>query len=165
MKDLLNKIHHGDCLEFMKQLPDKCIDLVLTDPPYGIDFGTFNRTNKDAKGNRYKADKYKNGNWDKEFCLNEYFIQIKRISHNWIIWGGNYFDCLFPNKGFIFWHKKTQFLIFLMVSWLAQVLINPLNILNMLIMEILRAKVRRQKNITLPKSLYNYSSGVLIMLN
>ena len=34
MKDLLNKIHHADCLEFMKQLPDKCIDLVLTDPPY-----------------------------------------------------------------------------------------------------------------------------------
>jgi site-specific DNA-methyltransferase (adenine-specific) len=36
MKELLNKIHHADCLEFMKQLPDKCIDLVLTDPPYGV---------------------------------------------------------------------------------------------------------------------------------
>ena len=35
MKHLLNKIHHADCLEFMKSLPDKCIDLVLTDPPYG----------------------------------------------------------------------------------------------------------------------------------
>lgn len=34
MQDLINKIHHADCLEFMKQLPDKCIDLVLTDPPY-----------------------------------------------------------------------------------------------------------------------------------
>ena len=32
----LNKIHNIDCLEFMKTLPDKCIDLVLTDPPYGI---------------------------------------------------------------------------------------------------------------------------------
>lgn len=31
----LNKIHNMDCLEFMKTLPDKCIDLVLTDPPYG----------------------------------------------------------------------------------------------------------------------------------
>lgn len=30
----LNKIHNIDCLEFMKTLPDKCIDLVLTSPPY-----------------------------------------------------------------------------------------------------------------------------------
>jgi|GEM_PF-2283501 len=35
MQNLINKIHLGDCLEFMKQLPDKCIALVLTDPPYG----------------------------------------------------------------------------------------------------------------------------------
>lgn len=34
MKHLLNQIHHADCLEFMRQLPDKCVDLVLTDPPY-----------------------------------------------------------------------------------------------------------------------------------
>jgi len=40
MKELeLNKIHNVDCLEFMKTLPDKCIDLVLTDPPYGINVG------------------------------------------------------------------------------------------------------------------------------
>ena len=36
MKELLNKIHHADCLEFMKQLPDKCVDLILCDLPYGI---------------------------------------------------------------------------------------------------------------------------------
>lgn len=35
----LNKIYNIDCLEFMKTLPDKCIDLVLTDPPYGIGIG------------------------------------------------------------------------------------------------------------------------------
>ena len=33
---LLGKIHNCDCLEFMRQLPDKCVDLVLTDPPYGL---------------------------------------------------------------------------------------------------------------------------------
>lgn len=31
----LNQIIQGDCLEVMKSFPDKCIDLVLTDPPYG----------------------------------------------------------------------------------------------------------------------------------
>ena len=32
--DFINKIIQGDCLEVMKSLPDKCIDLVLTDPTY-----------------------------------------------------------------------------------------------------------------------------------
>ena len=33
-EDFLNKVIQGDCLEVMKQLPDKCIDLVVTSPPY-----------------------------------------------------------------------------------------------------------------------------------
>ena len=32
----LNKCYLGDCLDIMRDMPDKCIDLVLTDPPYGI---------------------------------------------------------------------------------------------------------------------------------
>ena len=35
----INKIYQGDCLEVMKGMPDKCVDLVLTDPPYGINVG------------------------------------------------------------------------------------------------------------------------------
>ena len=31
-------IYCGDCLEVMKQFEDKNFDLVLTDPPYGVDF-------------------------------------------------------------------------------------------------------------------------------
>ena len=34
----LNKIYQGDCLEIMRQWPDKCVDLVLTDPPYGMNY-------------------------------------------------------------------------------------------------------------------------------
>jgi site-specific DNA-methyltransferase (adenine-specific) len=34
IEHLLGKIHNCDCLEFMKQLPDNCVDLVLTSPPY-----------------------------------------------------------------------------------------------------------------------------------
>jgi site-specific DNA-methyltransferase (adenine-specific) len=33
----VNQIIQGDCLEVMKQWPDKCVDVVITDPPYGID--------------------------------------------------------------------------------------------------------------------------------
>ena len=29
-------LYNGDCLELMKNIPDGSVDLVLTDPPYGI---------------------------------------------------------------------------------------------------------------------------------
>lgn len=45
----LNKIHNIDCLEFMKTLPDNCIDLVLTDPPYGMNYQSSRRTDKHEK--------------------------------------------------------------------------------------------------------------------
>ncbi len=35
-EDFINKIICGDCLEVMKEIPDKSVDLVLTDPPYGV---------------------------------------------------------------------------------------------------------------------------------
>ena len=31
--DWLNQIQHGDCLELLAQLPDECVDLVVTSPP------------------------------------------------------------------------------------------------------------------------------------
>ena len=33
-KDFENKIIQGDCSEIMKQMPDKCVDLIVTSPPY-----------------------------------------------------------------------------------------------------------------------------------
>jgi len=40
-------LYHGDCLEIMKELPDKSVDLVLTDPPYGIAFKSNRQTYQD----------------------------------------------------------------------------------------------------------------------
>lgn len=34
MQDLINKIHNADCLELMKEIPDKSIDMILCDLPY-----------------------------------------------------------------------------------------------------------------------------------
>ena len=34
--DFINKVICGDCLEVMKHIPDNAVDLVVTDPPYGI---------------------------------------------------------------------------------------------------------------------------------
>ena len=36
--DYINKVLHGDCLELMKQIPDGSVDLILTDPPYGVNY-------------------------------------------------------------------------------------------------------------------------------
>ena len=42
----LNQIVCGDCLDILKELPDKSVDLVLTDPPYGIDYQSAWRTDR-----------------------------------------------------------------------------------------------------------------------
>jgi len=49
--EYINQIIHGDCLEVMQDIPDKSIDLVLTDPPYNFEVkgGAFNKNNKSTK--------------------------------------------------------------------------------------------------------------------
>ena len=34
----LNHIYQGDAIEMLKRLPEKSIDSIVTDPPYGISF-------------------------------------------------------------------------------------------------------------------------------
>lgn len=95
----------GDAQEIMPLLGK--VDAVVTDPPYGIGFGKFNRTNKDASGNRYKADKYHNGDWDDSFVFSPFYEYLNSLDVPMIVWGGNYFPCLWlsPVKGIIFWFK------------------------------------------------------------
>jgi len=61
----------GDCLEVMRFIPDKSIDLVLTDPPYNIarnnNFSIMGRAGIDF------------GEWDKGFDLFSYIDQVSRI--------------------------------------------------------------------------------------
>ena len=99
-EDFLNKVIQGDCLEIMKQMPDKCIDLVLTDPPYGIDmnrpFGSYSRP------------QVFDGDWDKEIPAKTYFDEIFRVSKHQIIFGGNYFTMFLPaTSAWIFWDKNN----------------------------------------------------------
>ncbi len=116
MEKYLNKIIHGDCLEIMKQLPDKCIDLVLTDPPYGIGFDTEKESmsaglRKDGSKRKYNEwsnpvpKNYPKEKWDFK-PTKEYFNEIFRVSKEQIIWGGNYFtDMLPPSGGWLIWDK------------------------------------------------------------
>ena len=102
-----SEVYMMDCIQGMKEYPDKYFDLAVVDPPYGINFGEFNRTNKTGNGERYKSNKYKNSSWDDGIPCDEYFIELQRVSKNQIVWGANYFPYLWVNgcKGFIFWHK------------------------------------------------------------
>lgn len=43
------QLYNGDCLELMKNIPDGSVDLVLTDPPYGMDFQSHRRKEVYAK--------------------------------------------------------------------------------------------------------------------
>src|SRR5690606_7707897 len=49
LTELLNKITQGDCLEVMQRIPDEYIDLVIADPPYGIDFSSNFRKQSELK--------------------------------------------------------------------------------------------------------------------
>ena len=92
----INVAYNMDCMEYMKSIPDKAFDLAVVDPPYGINITDSGRLKK------YNANKTK---WDSEPPQKEYFEELRRVSKNQIIWGGNYFD-LPPTRCFLIWDKQ-----------------------------------------------------------
>ena len=96
LDDLIGKITCADCLDILKQLPDKCVDLVLTDPPYGIGI-----SNDSVRHRHPKKD------WDNNIPNKKVFDEMLRISTNQIICGGNYF-ALPPTRCFIVWDKQIS---------------------------------------------------------
>jgi len=93
------QLYLGDCLEVMKSMPDKSVDAVITDPPYGLGGNVVHYGNCPAYENKYT--------WDNAIPTDEYFYEIFRASKNQLIFGGNYFPILWkkPSRGFIFWDK------------------------------------------------------------
>lgn len=49
INQLIDKIHNADCIKEMKKLPDECIDLIVTDPPYLINYKTNYRSDKENR--------------------------------------------------------------------------------------------------------------------
>lgn len=97
--------HNMDCMEAMREMPDKAFELAVVDPPYGIGVDGQKKTfNKNPKHDR-KEHKHKN--WDSHIPDAEYFDELFRVSKNQIIWGANYFvkHLTVGHKGWIIWDK------------------------------------------------------------
>lgn len=81
-------------------MPDKAFDLAIVDPPYGIN--AFQGTNRASR--RQFANKTEN--WDSSIPTDEYFDELKRVSKDQIIWGGNYFlNKLGNTRCYLIWDK------------------------------------------------------------
>ena len=94
-----------------KLLQGKKPELLLTDPPYGIDYG-----NQLVKGDEFTEKTNKHGwrnfgnpEWDKSKPNSGVLQYLCQITENQIIWGGNYFtDDLPPTMGWLIWDKGQR---------------------------------------------------------
>ena len=104
--------YNMDCMQGMKEFPDKYFDLAIIDPPYGRkEHGGRNRSGyvRQKNGSKIfvKDGQYENRKWDNEPPSEDYFNELMRVSKNQIIFGCNYFD--YPLiGGRIVWDKCNE---------------------------------------------------------
>lgn len=88
------QLYHGDCLEVLPELEAGNVDVVVTDPPYGIG---------------YKAHQYPNSVFDGVLHGDDKLFDpspIVNLGVPTIIWGGNNFADKLPKGGWLCWDKR-----------------------------------------------------------
>ena len=96
-------IYHGDCLDILPSLPK--VDLVLTDPPYGIgrDRGMGG---KGKAGLCPRNPKRYEGGWDSDRPVDALLLALG-AAVNCIVWGGNYYTDVLPQQPkWLVWDKE-----------------------------------------------------------
>ena len=118
-----------DCMEYMRQQPDKSFDLAVCDPPYfdgpqkpGYYVGTKQRAN---------VGEYKDLSKSWQVPRKDYFDEVVRVSKNQRIWGINYYDFAAPG-GRIVWVKGAQGSPFSIVEIAYQSFYNRIDLFNYL---------------------------------
>ena len=120
-------LYNMDCMEAMKQFPDKFFDLAIVDPPYGISVTSRHKGGALVGGGktlRREKDKIRmRGEYKKALCALKfyhafddsappekgYFDELRRVAKKQIIWGGNFFlDYLGAASCMIVWDKKKR---------------------------------------------------------
>lgn len=69
-------LYHGDCIDILKDIPDESVDMILTDPPYGMEYVSNRR--------KEKYEKIINDNnlhWIDDFCHQSYRIAKENTAH------------------------------------------------------------------------------------
>lgn len=98
IKQPLVELYNMDCMEYMANCEDNEFDLAIVDPPYGIGVTRNKRLNNNS-----------NKDWDNAIPNKEYFEELKRVSKNQIIWGGNYFiEHLDNTRCYLNWDKLNH---------------------------------------------------------
>ncbi len=99
-----------DCLDVLKMFEDREIDLIFTDPPYGINISRGKNTI--GNGNMAKCRDYGVADWDIERINKEYFSEISRISKEQAIFGANYYtdytEYIKPTASWVIWDKRCS---------------------------------------------------------
>jgi DNA modification methylase len=104
-QDSFATIFHGDCREILPQLPK--VDLVLTDPPYGIGEGNAKRiASRLTKG--IKGRDYGNATWDQKPIDRELLRLTLGAAYWLIVFGGNYYtEDLKSGPCWLVWDKDN----------------------------------------------------------
>lgn len=102
-------IYQADCMKMLPQIPDKYYQLAIVDPPYGLGMKTVSIPSEKNTNSQQKFYKdLKSKRWDNGTPNKEYFDELKRVSKNQIVWGGNYMaEHLGNTKCIIIWDKMT----------------------------------------------------------
>ena len=100
------QLYNDDCLNVMRLMADKSVDLVLTDPPYGINVAKTGTVGVDKCG---EVKNYGALEWDASIPGAEYFSEIMRVSRHQVIFGANYFvEHLRNSPCWIVWDKDNS---------------------------------------------------------
>jgi len=79
------ELHHGDCLEVMKTIPDKSVDLIICDLPYGCLSGGYRASgihpqstnpNQNPNKTEFKTEACA---WDVKIDLEPFWKEVRRI--------------------------------------------------------------------------------------
>ncbi len=107
MKYKMNTLYNMDCMEAMKDIPDKYFELAIVDPPYGIN---VSKTGNVGGEKLAKVKNYGVKDWDKSPPNKEYFEEMIRISKNQIVWGANHFISKIPidSSCWLVWDKNNS---------------------------------------------------------
>lgn len=103
----LNKLYNMDCMEGMKQFPDKYFELAIVDPPYfkGVADEKFYGAEVSSIGVKRLCSSSKH--WDEGIPNQDYYDELVRVSKHQIIWGCNYYAFNQPS-GRIVWDKEND---------------------------------------------------------